>query len=320
MLENLDRLKVFYYVYNQSSIVSASKTLHVSQSAVSQAIKKLEMETNSPLFIRLHKQLVPTTAGKRLYEIVEPFMFSLGRYLKSLEDGKEQPVGELCIGAPPEFGKAYLPFIVADFREQYPDVTFTLELGTPETLLPLMKKGQVDFALVDVFLTKSTHSDQLDMFHFNPVVEEQVILACSKKYHEKAVSGDHSFKSLSKQNFISYKKDQQTIKQWFKHHFSKTNVLVHDVLTVGSHEAVIAAIKKDVGLGIVASHLVKNDILANNIVHIKTSSSEIVNQIALVYLQDKIPTLTEKVFEKYLVDKIRIMLSKVGGGGAVNIL
>lgn len=314
MLQNLDRLKVFYHVFKQSSIVAASKTLHVSQSAVSQAIQKLEMEVNSSLFIRLHKQLVPTAAGERLYEIVKPFMLTLDIYLKDLERGKEHPAGELRIGAPPEFGKAYLPSIVADFREQYQDVTFTLEFGTPGILLPLLKKGLVDFALVDMFLTRNTHPGQLDMYHFDPVVEEEVILACSKKYYEKSIRNDHSLTSLSKQNFIGYKKDQQTIKQWFKHHFSKTNIHVHDVLTVDNHEAVISAIKKDVGLGIVASHLVKKEIQAEHIVHIKTSASEIMNPIALVYLQEKIPTLTEKVFEKYLVEKIRYMIPQVNAG------
>lgn len=314
MLQNLDRLKVFHHIFALGSIVAAAKALHVSQSAVSQALQKLEIETNSPLFIRLHKQLVPTSAGEQLYKLVDPFMSSLDTYLKNLEIGKEYPNGELRIGAPPEFGKAYLPSIVADFRKKYQNVTFTLEFGTPAKLLPLLKKGLVDFALVDDFLTRSTHLDQLDMYHFHPVVEEEVILACSKRYHETAMGGDHSFISLSKQNFISYKKDLQTIKQWFKHHFPKTNIQVNDVLTVDNHEAIISAIKKDIGLGIVASHLVRSDIFAGHVVHIKTPASEIINKISLVHLQDKIPTLTEKVFEKYLVDKIRNMIPKAKQG------
>ncbi|MFT5702211.1 MAG: hypothetical protein ACI8ZB_005122 [Desulforhopalus sp.] len=31
-----------------------------------------------------------------------------------------------------------------------------------------------------MFLTRNTHSGQLDMYHFDPVFEEEVILACSK--------------------------------------------------------------------------------------------------------------------------------------------
>jgi len=310
MLDNLDRLKVFYHVFTRGSVVAAAEALHVSQSAVSQTIHKLEKEMNSPLFIRLHKQLVPTAAGDRLYEIVKPFMIELNAYLKDLKMAKIHPAGELRIGAPPEFGKAYLPSIVADFRELYQDVTFTLELGTPETLLPQLRKGQVDFALMDVFLTKSTHVGNLDIYNFDAVVEEEVILACSRQYYEKSVRGDLSFTSLLRQNFITYRKDLQTIKQWFKHHFSKPNIHVRDVLTVDNHEAVISAIKHNVGMGIVSSHLVNNELRDGQIIHIKTSKLEIMNSISLVHLQDKIPTFTEKVFEKYLVDKIKKVISQ----------
>ncbi len=200
---------------------------------------------------------------------------------------------------------------MAGFREQYQDVIFTLEFGTPEILLPLLKKGLVDFALVDIFLTKGKHLGNLDIYHFDPVVQEEVILACSKRYYTSNVKDDHSFASLSQQNFISYKKDLQTIKQWFKHHFSKTNIHVRDVLTVDSHEAVISAIRNNVGMGIVSSHLVKKELHNGQIIHVKTSTPEIMNSIALVHLQDKIPTFTEKVFVKYLVDKIRNSISNV---------
>jgi len=308
MLENLDRLKVFYHVFKEGSIVAASKTLHVSQSAVSQALQKLERETGTPLFTRLHKQLVPTAAGKQLNDIVQPFMATLKGYLESQKKGKKYPAGELCIGAPPEFGKAYLPLIVADFRVQYPDVTFTLEFGSPTRLLPLLKQGALSFALIDVFLAQNVNVGRLDIYHFTPLVEEEVILACSKRYFDTRVKGNISAHSLAKLDFISYKKDQQAIRNWFRHHFSKPNIPINDVLTVNSQDAVITAIKKDIGLGIVASHLVKNDLREERILHIKPGSPEVINQIALVYLQDKVPTFTEKVFEKFLIKTTKNVL------------
>jgi DNA-binding transcriptional LysR family regulator len=113
MLQNFERLKVFYYVFSEKSVVAASKTLNVSQSAVSQALQKLEGEIRCPLFTRLHKRLVPTDAGQRLFTVMRPFMAELDACLKTLEQAKDQPFGELRIGAPVEFGKAYFPAIEA---------------------------------------------------------------------------------------------------------------------------------------------------------------------------------------------------------------
>lgn len=309
MLQNLDRLKAFHFVYTTGSIVGAAARLHVSQSAISQSIRKLEQEVNTPLFTRLHKQLIPTTAGKRLNEIVHPFLTTLDIYLKELECAKDYPSGELNIGAPPEFGKAYLPAIISEFRERYPDVTFTLKLGAPEKLMPEIRKGTIDFALLDIFLTESTHIGHLETFHFTPVVEEEVILACSDSYYDEFIQGDHSYPTLIQQNFISYKEDQQAIRNWFKHHFSKQHINIRDVLTVDSHETVIMAIRNNIGLGIVSAHLIGKHLKNGAIRHITTEKNEIINSISLVKLQDKVPTHTEKIFENFLVSSIERMVT-----------
>lgn len=142
------------------------------------------------------------------------------------------------------------------------------------------------------------------------VYEEEVILACSHEYYEKSVKDDLSFESLSRQNFINYRKDLQTVKKWFKHHFSKSNINVRNVLTVDNHEAVISAIMNHMGMVVVASHIVNNELRDKQIVHIKTSKPEILNSISMVHLQDKVPTFTEKVFVKHLVNTIKKVISK----------
>lgn len=307
MIQNLDRLKVFHHVFSERSVMAAAEALHVSQSAVSQALQKLEKEIKSPLFTRLHKRLVPTLAGERLFAVVQPFMEDLDLCLKTLEQSKDQPFGELRIGAPSEFGKAYFPAIIAAFREEYPDVTFYLKLGDAGTLLPMVESGQIDFALVDEYLTQNQFFGKLDIFHFSPVVAEEVILACSQQYYEKFIKTDHSLKNLMQQRFIAYRHSAQTVKNWFKHHFGKYNVDVNVVLTVGSHQAVIAAIRHHVGLGVIASHMVGDRIKSGDILRIDTSKEEIINQMSLVHLQNKIPTRADKMFEKFLVGKIQLM-------------
>ena len=314
MHHSLDRLKVFHFVYNNGSVVAAANELHVSQSAVSQSIKKLEQEIGAPLFIRLHKKLIPTAAGTALNKIVHPFIGALNGYMRDLEFAKNYPVGELRIGAPPEFGKAYLPLIVAGFRDSFEQVTFKVKLGTPEKLLPMIQEGELDFGLVDMFLAKSTHIDYFDTYHFTPLVEEEVVLACSKSYYDKYINEQNSFACLVNLNYISYKEDLQTIRQWFKHHFARKITEVNEVLTVDSHEAVISAIANDVGLGVVASHLITDHLRDGTIVQVSTKRKEIANTISLVKLQDKIPTYTEKVFETFLIRTIGEEISGKSAG------
>lgn len=78
-------------------------------------------------------------------------------------------------------------------------------------------------------------------------------------------------------------------------------------MTVDSHQAVISAIMHHAGMGIIASHMVREEIAHGQIVRINTPEPEIINQIALVQLQDKIPTLAEKTFRSFLLKKIALL-------------
>ena len=77
MLPDLNRLKLFYYVYRARSVVGAAAELNISQPAVSQQLQKLEAELKTSLFTRLHKKLVPTSAGERLFSLVSPMIDGL---------------------------------------------------------------------------------------------------------------------------------------------------------------------------------------------------------------------------------------------------
>lgn len=305
MLQNIDRLKVFYHVFSGKSIVEAANRLHVSQSAVSQSLKKLEDEIKTPLFIRLHKKIVPTAAAEHLYQIVESFMFDLDKYLKDIEHAKIFPSGKLRIGSPPEFGKAYLAMIVAEFRNKYPEVTFSLEFGDPDKLLPLLRKGKIDFILLDEFLTNTPYTENIDIFHFHPVNREDIILTCSNEYYHNRIKDDLSYITLAKQDFISYTIDKKIINSWFKHHFSKSAAKIQNVLTVNDHEAVVSAVMNHIGMGIVSSHLVKNELESGRMIKITTSKPDLVNTISLVQILDKVPVLAEKMFSQFLIDKIQ---------------
>ena len=104
MLPDFNRLHIFYRVFRASSIARASRELFVTQSAVSQSLKKLEQELGINLFHRLPKKLVPTPAAQRLFHSVNSFFSTLDGDLKSIFSLETTPRGLLRIGAPPVFG------------------------------------------------------------------------------------------------------------------------------------------------------------------------------------------------------------------------
>lgn len=305
MLPDLNRLKVFYFIYAHRSIVEAARQLNITQSAVSQQLKKLEGELKTHLFTRLHKRLVPTPDADNLYGVLLPFFQNLEDGVRAIREGREKPAGNLRIGAPVEFGKSYFPAFVASFRREYPEVTFNLSLGDPSDLFPLLSRGELDFAMVDVFLTQSPSLGDLSIYSIRRIVNEEVILAGSREYCDTALKRDVSLENLLLQDFITYKNDALALKNWFRHHFKLLSPKINIVMTVDSLQAVISGIEHHLGLGIVASHLVYEKIHDGSIVPVKTTQPEIVNRISLVQLQDKVPSLTEKTFLRHMMREIK---------------
>lgn len=296
MLPDLNRLNLYYHVYSRLSITEAAAALHITPSAVSQQIKKLEKEIGAPLFTRLHKRLVPTPAGKRLFTLVAEMITGLKEGLDGLNEGHKVPSGLLRIGAPVTFGSIYLPHVIATYRNRFPKVRFDLELGPPSVLMPKVEAGDLDVALVDTFPMRGRYYGDVENFSMTPVIEEEVVLACSKRYNEGTLQNDHTRANLIDKAYISQQPHAGALNNWFKHHFGKGAQALSIVLTVPSHQAVVSAVRHHVGLGIIVSHLAVEEIRSGSIVVIKPNAGQAVNRILIVQLSDKVPTLTEKSF------------------------
>ncbi len=300
MLPDFNRLKVFYYIFILKSVANAARELSITSSAVSQALNKLETELKVPLFTRLHKSLVPTLAAEQLFDIIDPFINQLETGIKQIHQAKQIPSGMIRIGSPIEFGKSYFPRMMAAFRKKYPEVVFTMNLGDPAEIFPMIRSGELDFGMVDVFLTRDQIQEDFGIYSMEPLIDEEVVMACSKEYYDKEIKEDHSFKNLVTKEFISYQKSSLTLRNWFKHHFNKFSLNLNRVLTVDSHQAVITGIKNQLGMGVIASHIVRRDIKKGRIIPVKTKKKDVINKISLVQLQDKVPNLTEKTFIRFL--------------------
>ncbi|MEZ4740890.1 MAG: LysR family transcriptional regulator [Bdellovibrionota bacterium] len=80
-LPDFNRLKVFHFVYKTGSIQKAAEEMHVTRSAISQAIKALEIELDCELFVRTNKTIIPTIQAERLSQTISPFIRELGETL-----------------------------------------------------------------------------------------------------------------------------------------------------------------------------------------------------------------------------------------------
>jgi DNA-binding transcriptional LysR family regulator len=138
-------------VVGRGSFSAAAEALSYTQSAVSQAIARLEAETGATLVIRDRAGVRPTAAGSTLVEHAETILAQVEAAEADLAAVLGVRGGRLRVASFPSAGATLMPLAVATFRERHPGVSLTLAEGEPEEIAPRLRVGEFDLALLFEF-------------------------------------------------------------------------------------------------------------------------------------------------------------------------
>src|SRR5699024_128386 len=107
----LRHLKIFVEVYRTGSITKAAERLHLSQPAVSNAIKDLESYYGVMLFERMTRKIYITKAGLMLWQYANSILSQLEEVREMIKD--EESTSGIRIGSNVAFGALYLPAVLS---------------------------------------------------------------------------------------------------------------------------------------------------------------------------------------------------------------
>ena len=136
----------FYHVARLQSFTRAAGATFRTQSALSQQIKALEEEFNCRLFERVGKRnLRLTPEGEGFFRFARLVLQELENFKEELEALRGGQRGRLKIAAP--FTTLYhlFPQAVGEFTSQFPEVELTLLDRPQETVIELVRNGDIDF-------------------------------------------------------------------------------------------------------------------------------------------------------------------------------
>jgi len=153
---NVNRLRVLKEVAYRGSFSSAADALSYTQSAVSQQISALEAETGMTLLERHPRGVSLTAAGQTLVGHAEGILARLEAAEAALSAIAGLRGGRLRMASFPTAGATLMPLAIATFRSSYPDVELALAEGEPEEIVPRLRAGELDLALLFEFAEETT--------------------------------------------------------------------------------------------------------------------------------------------------------------------
>ncbi|MEU8118679.1 LysR family transcriptional regulator [Spirillospora sp. NPDC049024] len=147
MLE-ITLLHALYAVHKHGSLSSAAETLHITTSAVSQRIAKLERETGQRMIERLGRGVRLTDAAVILVEYAERILSLVNEAEAALDGHRGAIAGQLSIAGFSTAVRGLLPPAIIALREKHPKLRLKICEDEPDVSIPLLVRGDVDIAVV----------------------------------------------------------------------------------------------------------------------------------------------------------------------------
>lgn len=142
------QLETFIEVVNSKSFSKAAGKLYLTQPTVTSHIQNLENELGTFLLNRSGKSITPTEAGELLYKYALNIinMRNMAKFDLGAHKGKVQGHLEISSSSIPRH--YVLPFLLKQFTDKYPDVTFSLTDYDSKKVVDSIIDGMTDFGII----------------------------------------------------------------------------------------------------------------------------------------------------------------------------
>jgi DNA-binding transcriptional LysR family regulator len=145
----LDDLRVFITVYETGNLSAVARTMSCTQSAVSQHVRRLEHETGLALIERRPRGVVPTPAGRILYQAALGGIASLDAALRQLGELRDGHGGTVSVTTGGITVRHFMADAIVAFRRRHPDVTLQFRSAySTRQCIDLLHAGQADLAWI----------------------------------------------------------------------------------------------------------------------------------------------------------------------------
>src|SRR5450830_1440688 len=168
-------LQAFLALHDCRHFGHAAQRCHVSQSAFSVMIQKLEAAAGARLFERDTRNVTLTPEGQLFVEVARGLMSDIEAAFANMSDYVARRKGRVSIAALPSLAAGWLPPVLAAYRRQHPGVTVALFDAISDQCLHLLRQGKADIAL-------TAPGPNLTEFDTQPLCQDPFYLVCRRDH------------------------------------------------------------------------------------------------------------------------------------------
>ena len=256
---DLWQLNIFCKVVELEGFSKAAKAVHLSQPTISSHIKELENHFECQLIDRLDKKAVPTKAGELLYNYACKLISLRDETETAMAEFQGKIKGRLFIGGSTIPGGYILPRLIGAFTKDYPGVTISLSISDTDQIIQDILSGVLELGIVGA---KTSDKKILQ----EKLIEDEMRLIVSAD-HKWSRKKSVNLTMMFQEPFIIRERGSGTLKSiqlcLLDKGYSSEDLNI--IAEMGSTEAVIQGIKSKVGISILSTIAVAEELQAGTL-------------------------------------------------------
>ncbi|KAF0172773.1 MAG: LysR family transcriptional regulator [Rhodobacteraceae bacterium] len=134
-------------IAREGTLLAASQSVGLTQSAVTKALQEAEATIGTQLFDRTNRGVRATQAGEVLIAHARLVLTQLRHAGQELEDLRSGSGGRVAVGVLVSAAVSILPTAIAAVRQQRPKLAVKVIEGTNDVLMPLLRAGELDLVI-----------------------------------------------------------------------------------------------------------------------------------------------------------------------------
>src|SRR5260370_27294158 len=236
----LAELKVFLAVAHERSFARAAAKVHRTQPAVSQAVRRLEVELGEQLFDRSSKTGTLTEAGRMLENYGQRLVRLAEETESAVRDLRDMRRGRVLIGANEAAVHTLLP-LISRFRQRFPDITIDVRRVPARQIAVEVQQGSLDFGAL------TFHPSEEGLCEI-PVGSDELVLLVSP-HHELAKRRQVSMAEVAAHPVVAHN-DPSPARERVLRLFEEHHIPLNMVIALPSLDGIKRAVELNLGVAL----------------------------------------------------------------------
>ena len=265
-------LKTFLAVAQERSFSRAAAKVHRTQPAVSQAVRRLEVDLGEQLFDRSSKTGTLTDAGRVLENYGQRLVRLAEEAESAMRELRDLRRGRVLIGANESAVHTLLP-LIGRFRHGFPDISIDVRRVPARQIAVEVQQGSLDFGAL------TFHPLEEGLLEV-PVGSDELVLLVSPS-HALASRRQVTMAELAEYPVVAHN-DPSPARERVLRLFEEHRITLNMVIALPSLDGIKRAVELDLGVALLPRRCAITEIASKRLVAVQVAGVSRKRQVTLV--------------------------------------